>query len=178
MILCESKSNRDSKLLDTNIFAQITPPLLQRKFAASQPAIQKLEDPPQIRVKQIPKRETPVLKPKIMSNRPFKLQKAELRTILPSSSAALASPKTTPKLNAKQTTQPGIKPWQQSFNSSSTKRQFNQDSTIQCSNDVPRFSINTTKMSSPGQSRVANAVRSLNSTLSTQKTETLPTNYE
>jgi hypothetical protein len=161
MILSDSK--RACKLLDSNIFSQITPPLLQRKFA-TQPSTQKLEDPPQIRVKQMPKRETPVLRPKILSSRSVKLQKAELRTLLPTSSNN--SPKITPKQQ-----QPTAKSWQQSFNSRYAPPK--QDSTVQCSKDVPRFSINT-KVPSPAQSRVANAVKSLNNTMTPQKSE----NYE
>jgi hypothetical protein len=141
MILCESSNNRDSKLLDSNVFAQITPPLLQRKFATSQlTATHKLEDPPQIRIKQMPKRETPVLKPKIMLNPTVKVQKAELRT-------------------SKQHV-----PWQQSFNSHLI-RPFQQqaDSTLK----------------STAMSRVANAVKSINTNSTVvQKTDSLPVNYE
>jgi hypothetical protein len=129
--------------------------MLQRKFAASQSAVQKMEDPPQIRVKQSPRRETPILKPKILSARPVKLQRAELRTLPVSNPpSVVSSPKLTPKLKQKQIPQP-------SFDNQKQMKRQNLDSTVVCSNDIPRFSINN-KMPSPSISRVANAVRTLN----------------
>lgn len=149
---------RDSKLLDSDIFAQITPPLLQKKFVAIQTTTKKLEDPPQIRIKQVPKRETPVLK--ILSGRAVRLQRGEL--ILPQSSSlsTTSSPTLTPKLKPKQTPPTLAKRWQQTFGSLQQPKRIQQDLSVQCSNDVPRFSI-TTQPSS--MSIVANAVRSLNS---------------